>query len=110
VQTPKRVFVRPLIAHAQARLSQPRLDPADCHGAPKMMLSAEHMRSLPMFFAEIPDPRRAQGRRHSLPTVLAIATAAVLCGASGYKCYVAIPVAGIRAFPMPVPLDRENSP
>ena len=50
-----------------------------------MMLSAEHMRSLPMFFAEIPDPRRAQGRRHSLPTVLAIATAAVLCGARGYK-------------------------
>jgi hypothetical protein len=25
-------------------------------------------------------------------------------------CYVGIPVAGIRAFPRPVPLDRENSP
>jgi hypothetical protein len=46
-----------------------------------MMLSAEHMCSLPAFFAEIPDPRRPQGRRHPLPTVLAIATAAVLCGA-----------------------------
>jgi len=84
-QTPKRVLVRPLIARAQARLSQPRLGPADCHGAPKMLLSAEHMRSLPTFFAEIPDPRRTQGRRHSLPTVLAIATAAVLCGARGCK-------------------------
>ena len=42
------------------------------------MLSAEHMRSLPAFFADIPDPRRAQGRRHPLPSVLAIATAAVL--------------------------------
>ena len=50
-----------------------------------MMLSAEHMCSLPAFFAAIPDPRRPQGRRHPLPTVLAIATAAVLCGARGYK-------------------------
>jgi hypothetical protein len=50
-----------------------------------MMLRAEHMCSLPAFFAAIPDPRRPQGRRHPLPTVLAIATAAVLCGARGYK-------------------------
>jgi len=86
VQTPKRVFVRPLVARAKARLSQPWLDPAyHRHGAPKMMLRAEHMCSLPAFFAAIPDPRRPQGRRHPLPTVLAIATAAVLCGARGYK-------------------------
>ena len=84
-QTPKRVFVRPLVARAKAHLSQPWLDPAYRHGAPKMMLSAEHMCSLPAFFAEIPDPRRSQGRCHPLPTVLAIATAAVLCGARGYK-------------------------
>jgi hypothetical protein len=42
------------------------------------------MRSLPFFFRDIPDPRRAQGRRHSLSTVLAIATAATLCGMRGY--------------------------
>jgi hypothetical protein len=84
-QAPKRVFLRPLVHHAQTRLSEPVLDPAYHHGAPKMMLSAEHMRSLPAFFADIPDPRRAQGRRHSLPVVLAIATAAVLCGVRGYK-------------------------
>ena len=49
------------------------------------MLSAEHMRLLPEFFADIPDPRRGQGRRHPLPVVLAIAAAATLCGMRGYK-------------------------
>jgi len=82
---PKRVFVRPLVRHAQARLRAPLLDPRYRHGASKLMISAEHMCALPAFFANIPDPRRAQGRRHPLPAVLAIATAAVLCGARGYK-------------------------
>ena len=50
-----------------------------------MKLSAEHMHALPEFFNQINDPRRPQGRRHPLPAVLAIATAAVLCGARGYK-------------------------
>lgn len=49
------------------------------------MLQAEQMRSLPEFFADIPDPRRTHGRRHRLPTLLAIAAAAVLCGMRGYK-------------------------
>ena len=51
-----------------------------------MMLSAQQMRSLPSFFTDIADAtRRAQGRRHSLPTVLAIAGGAILCGMRGYK-------------------------
>ncbi len=50
-----------------------------------MKLTAEHMQSLPKFFSPISDPRRTQGRRHPLPAVLAIATAAVLCGTRGYK-------------------------
>jgi len=49
------------------------------------MLKAEQMRSLPYFFRDIPDPRRTQGRRHSLSTVLAIATGAILCGMRGYQ-------------------------
>ena len=81
----KRVFVRALRADAQALLSQAILDPLFCYGAPKIMLPAEHMRTLPDCFADVPDPRRRQGRRHSLPTILAIATAAVLCGMEGYK-------------------------
>lgn len=82
---PKAVFVRPLHVHARTWLSQPVLEPRHRHGVPKVMLSAEHIRSLPALFAEIDDPRRRQGRRHSLPTVLAIATAATLCGMRGYK-------------------------
>lgn len=84
-QTPKWVFVRPLTSQAQAILSRPILDPSYRHGAPKMMLPAEQMYSLPDYFKEIPDPRRGQGRRHTLPVVLAIVTGAVLCGMEGYK-------------------------
>lgn len=50
-----------------------------------MSLSAEQMRSLPHCFSQIPDPRRAQGRRHRLAVVLALAAGASLCGMHGYK-------------------------
>jgi hypothetical protein len=81
----KRIFLRPLHANAQALLSRPVLDPVYRHGAPNIMLSAEHMRVLPDFFADSQDPRRGQGRLHPLPVVLAIATAATLCGMRGYQ-------------------------
>jgi hypothetical protein len=48
-------------------------------------LTAEQMRTLPKFFSDIPDPRRKQGQRHSLPCVLAISAGAVLCGMEDYK-------------------------
>lgn len=50
-----------------------------------MLLTAAQMRSLPEFFTDIADPRRAQGRRHRLVTILSLAAAAVLCGMRGYK-------------------------
>jgi hypothetical protein len=82
--SPKMVFLKPLTSDAQARLSRPILEPAYRSGGPKIMLSAQQMQSLPDFFADIPDPRRAQGRRHQLGTVLAIAAGATLCGMRGY--------------------------
>lgn len=81
----KKVFVKPLQANAPTLLSTPVLPLPYRQGVPKMMLSAQQMRSLPDFFSDIPDPRRRQGRRHSLPTVLAIACGAILCGMRGYK-------------------------
>lgn len=83
-QSPKMIFVKPLISNAQALLSRPILKPAYRTGGPKIMLSAQQMQSLPDFFNQIPDPRRAQGRRHRLSTVLAIAAGATLCGMHGY--------------------------
>ena len=83
-QSPKMVFVKPLISDVQALLSQPILEPAYHTGGTKFMLSAQQMQSLPYFFSDIPDPRRAQGRRHRLSTVLAIAAGATLCGMRGY--------------------------
>ncbi len=84
-QHAKRVLVRPLRADCQKQLSQAILNPLYCHGAPKIMLTADQMRTLPDFFSDIPDPRRKQGQRHSLPTILAIVAGAVLCGMEGYK-------------------------
>ena len=83
-QSPKMVFVKPLTSNAQTLLSRPILKPAYRTGGPKIMLSAQQMQSLPDFFKQIPDPRRAQGRRHRLSTVLAIAAGATLCGMHGY--------------------------
>lgn len=83
-KSPKMVFVKPLKPNARKLLSQPILNPDYHIGGPKIMLSAMQMESLPDFFSDIPDPRRGQGRRHRLSTVLAIAAGATLCGMRGY--------------------------
>jgi hypothetical protein len=83
--SPKMVFVKPLKQNTQFLLSQPILNPAYRTGVPKMKLNAEQMRALPDFFKNIPDPRRSQGRRHRLATILAISAGAVLCGMRGYQ-------------------------
>lgn len=84
-KTPKLIFVQPLQRNTRALLSRPLLSEPYLTGTPRMQLSAEQMQSLPEFFQAMTDPRRARGRRHPLPAVLALATAAVLCGARGYK-------------------------
>jgi len=84
-ESPKMVFLQPLRADAQRLLSDARLSPPYRIGESKIMLNAAQMQSLPSFFSEIPDPRRAQGRRHRLPTVLGLAAGAILCGMRGYR-------------------------
>lgn len=84
--TPKQVFLRALHPRARQLLSQPILDPRDhTEEHPKMTLSAQQMRALPDCFGTVSDPRRAQGRRHPIRAVLAIAAGATLCGMRGYK-------------------------
>jgi len=81
----KLVFVKELTKNARRILSQPILDNSYQTGEVKMLLTAEHMHSLPDFFKTIEDPRRGQGKRHKLSTILGIAAGAVLCGMQGYK-------------------------
>ena len=83
--TPKLVFVSALQANARFELSRPVMHPRYRQESPKIMLKPEHMAALPSYFRDIADPRRAQGRRHPLPTVLALAAGATLCGMDGYK-------------------------
>lgn len=84
-QSSKLVFVLPLQRNARLVLSRSLLPQQYVSGAPRMKLTADQMRSLPDFFKQVHDPRRAQGRQHSVHVVLAIAAAAVLCGMRGYK-------------------------
>ena len=44
--------------------------------------------TLMAFLAEVPDPRGAPGKRHSLVAMLAHACCAILCGARGYAAIV----------------------
>ena len=83
--SPKMVFLKLLRADARRLLCRAILSPPYHLGGTTMRLTAEQMRSLPYFFSQLPDPRRTQGRRHRLSTVLGIAAGAVLCGMRGYK-------------------------
>ena len=83
--TPKLVFVKPLVADARACLGAPRLAQADHHGGSRRMIAAHQMRALPAYFKGVPDPRKKYGKRYTIETILAIASAATLCGMSGYK-------------------------
>lgn len=83
-EAPKRVFVLPLTRDARARLTQPDRQALGLTGAPHMSLATPQMDALRSCFAGVPDPRRAQGRRHRLATVLALAVGASLCGMRGY--------------------------
>lgn len=84
-QSPKMVFVKPIRTDARTLLSQPILQPPYRTGGHKIMLNAKQMQALPDFFRQIPDPRRGEGKRHSLATVLGIVAGAVLCGMRGYQ-------------------------
>ena len=83
--TPKLVFVRALKHDARCQLSRPVLQDHYRQESPKIMLSTEHMLTLPRYFKDIPDTRRTQGRRHPQHVVLALAAGAILCGMEGYK-------------------------
>ena len=83
--SPKMVFVKALHADARELLCHAVLTSPYCLRGPKIMLNADQMQSLPTFFKAVPDPRRAEGRRHRLSTVLGIAAGAVLCGMRGYQ-------------------------
>ncbi len=84
-QSPKMIFMQSLQRNARRLLSRPFLNERYRTGKTRMKLTAQQMLSLHDFFKGIDDPRRAQGKKHYLPNVLSLATAAVLCGMRGYK-------------------------
>lgn len=85
IHSSKLVFLMPLQRSARMLLSRPLLNDHDQTGRARMKLTANQMLSLYDFFTAIDDPRRAQGKKHQLATVLSLAAAAILCGMRGYK-------------------------
>ena len=82
-QEPKEMFVRALRRGARERLADPADRPEwNCRGT-KVCYTREELRSLRELFAQMPDCRRGQGRKHRLATVLAICALARLSGLSG---------------------------
>ena len=82
---PKWVFVYPLQRNTRKLLANPVLSKHYHCGESRLMLTTAQMNALPDCFKNITDPRRAQGRRHRLSTVLAVATGAILCGRTTYQ-------------------------
>ena len=81
--SPKEMHVRPLRRDARRRLADPSDRPEwTCRATPVRYAPSE-LRSLREVFAALPDSRRGQGRKHSLPTVLSICLLAKLAGLSG---------------------------
>jgi hypothetical protein len=84
-ESSKLVFIQPLQRNARALLSRSLLDERYKTGRSRMKLTADQMLSLYDFFKQIDDPRRKQGKKHTMPAILSLAAAAILCGMRGYK-------------------------
>ena len=81
--SPKEMLVRPLRRDARRRLADPADRPEWACRATPVRYAPSELRSLREVFAALPDSRRGQGRKHSLPTVLSICLLAKLSGLSG---------------------------
>lgn len=84
-ESSKLVFVQPLQRNTRLLLSRPLLNERYYTGKARMKITANQMLSLYDFFTEIDDPRRDEGKRHQMATILSLSAAAILCGMRGYK-------------------------
>ena len=84
---PKEIFVFELTANAAEVLSQAET-PAQWHGETRTEpMAALRLRSLFECLGEVPECRRARGKRYPLNTVLALAVAARLAGYRGVTAF-----------------------
>lgn len=81
----KRLLLLPLHPHARAWLAQPQPQ-LEWTKTPMqtVTLSDAQLEGLRQLFFRLPDTRKARGKQHPLPAVLAIAVAAVLTQAESY--------------------------
>ncbi len=80
---PKEMYVYPLHPQACSRLRNRQDDPSWGPQVQRVETSPKRLKSWVQLLAEMPDFRRAQGRKHRLETVLAICILARLAGKVG---------------------------
>ena len=85
--TPKQVLLLPLGRNVRSLLRAPALAAEhQLHGAEKMRkMNVAEAAGILECFKDVDDPRDASGRRHRIEPLLALCTAATLCGATGWK-------------------------
>ena len=82
---PKHVAVYALTRHARHWLASPQVHRWWSQPMQPVTLSRDELDTLFQRLRGLPDPRRAQGRRHRFATVVTIAIAATLAGYRGYQ-------------------------
>lgn len=83
---PKKLWLKPLVAHAFALMCARELPQASrgalvARGGARSPLRAAELKSLRDAFLEVPDPRRAQSRRHPFSAMLSLVALGLLMGA-----------------------------
>jgi hypothetical protein len=83
---PKKLWLKPLAQNACTLLCAPEV-PEDCKagltdgGGARSPLNVDELKTLRDAFREVPDPRRAQSRRHPLSAMLTLVALGLLMGA-----------------------------
>ena len=81
---PKEIWIRELNGGTREVLADPCRNPHGTRGIAKMKLDTKDMDALFETLRQVPDPRQRRGMRHRKMSLVAVAVAAMVCGARSF--------------------------